>query len=792
MEEINKNCKHCNAQTHSNQEFCCSGCKIAYAFLHELNLQKYYQDVRQIFNSQPQTVEIYNQYNYDEHIDCNDQTRSITVHIPQVVCGACVWLIERTLQRQFQNLKISLNFANKALYLEWEENSLFNFNDILNIINKLGYNAIPITVDNAYNSAKHDERKMLRRIGIAGLCAFFTMMLSICIWAGHADGSMDILTKNLFYIISFAAVIPALYYSADIFFIRAWKSLKNNVLDFNLSISIAIVTTTLISIYTTFGNSLSSDFNSVGINYAYYDSAISLVFALLLGKYLEVKVKNKAIYDSSQRFKIENSKYCILSAAMNAQNDSSSFEEPYVIKYPMQINPNDEIIIKKGQTIPVDCILLSDMASLDTSILSGESIAQKFCENDRIKAGSINISSVIKVRAVRKYKESFLYKLHLEVEKSIASSKSSRIASRIANLFTPILLLCAVATFMYWYYFKGSGMLESLYITTTLLIITCPCAIGIAIPLSSFAVVTNLAKKDVIVKNPEVLEEFCNVKNIVFDKTGTLTTGELQIKLPQGMSQHNLNVLFTITGLSSHPFSASIHNSLMGCKRLKYQEIKEVLGKGLEIVIEDTSYLFGKASFVGVKPCESTIFFKTPNKIVKIEYVDKLRENAKNMVEFFRKRNIVPWIISGDNIENVEKIAQKIAVPKQNYFCNTSPQDKFKICSQIGDYAMIGDGLNDSIVLKSAKVSISHYDGADLSKYNSDIIFKGNNLAVLSTIFNAAKKFRQVVMQNFICSIIYNIVALPIAFFGYTTPLKAAIFMACSSICVTLNSLRIR
>lgn len=779
-------CLHCEKTVLPNSRFCCTGCGIAYTFLHELNLEKYYEDVREIFQAKPQSVEIYNDYNYEEHINKNSSQLSITLHMPQIVCGACVWLIEKTLKKQFKNLQASINFANKALNLKWSENESLSFHQILEVINRLGYNAIPITVDEAYNEAKNQEKNMLKRIGISGLCSFFVMALSICIWAGEADGSMDNFTKYMFYLISLVIVVPALFYSADVFFIKAWQGVKNKYLDFSFSIAFAIFTTLAISIYNTFYSAFGIE-NST-IRHAYFESAISLVFILLLGKYLEMRIKNKAIYDCSRRYRMENVKYDI-APSQNSQNNI-----PYenIVKYPSQINANDIIIIKKGQTIPVDCTLVSEHAGIDTSILTGENMAQNFLRNSEIKAGSINLSSAIKVKAKRIYKESFLYKLQSEVEQTIATSKSSKLANKIANLFTPVILLCAIFTFAYWYYFNGASLFDALYITTTLLIVTCPCAIGIAIPLSSFAAINNLADNGIIVKNSSTLEEICKAQNIVFDKTGTLTTGQLKVELSQSMNVKELDVLFTMTELSSHPFSIAINNSLHGCKRLEYQNFTEAVSRGTKIEIDGKQYLFGKAAFVGEKISESTLFFKTPTTVYKIPYQDKLRENAKQMVDFFRAHKVKPWLISGDNWQNVREIASQLNITKKNIIANATPQDKFKKCCEIGNYIMVGDGLNDSIALKAARVSISHFEGADLSKYNSDIVFKGNDLLNIAKIYTTAKKFKVVVLQNFCCSLLYNALALPIAFFGYITPLFAAVFMAFSSICVILNSLRLK
>lgn len=783
--DVNHNCLHCGKAINKGVQFCCKGCGVAHKFLHELNLEKYYQQVREIFQVLPQSVEIDNNYNYEEHITLDeDHNASITLHIPQIVCGACVWLIEKTLQKTFGNLSASVNFAHKSLNLRWNSKQL-NFSDILKIINKIGYNAIPITVDDGYNSAKVQEREMLKRIGISGLSTFFTMMLSICIWAGHADGSMDSFTRYIFYIISFMVVIPSIFYCADIFFIKALKGLKNKHLDFNLSISLAILSTVVISIYTTFGNASVKQ-------YAYFDSAISFIFILLIGKYLEMKVKNNAIYSCSPRHRLENNQYDVIVEDDEYGKLNKHQGINVIAKYPSQIVKDDLILIKKGQSIPIDCVLESEFAQIDSSILSGESVAQNFVKGEEIRAGSINLSSAIRVRAIRIYEESFLHKLQLEVESISCTSRVFRIANRLANLFTPIILLCSVFTFSYWFYFKNSTLFDSLYTTTTLLIITCPCAIGIAIPLASFAVISKLSNYGIIVKNSQALETMRSVKNIVFDKTGTLTNVQPRVVISKGIKKHDMDSLFTISSLSAHPFSRSINNALNGCKMLDHEDFQEVLGQGVQVKIDGNLYKLGNARFTSSMECESTLFFKTPQQTYKIEYVDELREGAKELIEFFESIGMAVWIISGDSLLNVARIAGELSIPPERFIANASSQDKFKKCARIGSYIMVGDGLNDSMALKSAGVSISHFEGADFSKHNSDIVFDGNNLLKIKIIYKIAQKFRRVVWQNFCCSVVYNLIALPIAFLGYTTPLKAAIFMSTSSLCVIFNSLKLK
>ncbi len=766
-----QHCLHCQSPT-ANSTFCCAGCKVAYGFIKSLDLLQHYDYCRKIFNAKPQTVEIVeSDIDWQTYIMQDQTLESTILYIPEIFCGACAWLIENAFRRLDGIECAEVNLTYKTLKISWTRKK-HTITDIVKRINKLGYNCIPFEQDQWLLQQNKAATLLLRRIGIAALGFMFVMMLSVSIWAGNLDGSITTYTKSLFHLITYIITMPIALYTAYPFLCRAWRAVQNRSADMNIPISIAIIMTLYISMQQTF----------VGGSFAYYDSALGLILALLTGRFLEHKVHNKAVYESNQA--LHGS-----SVFVRVQSDQGIIK-----RLISSLKKGEILLISAGEYIPVDGVLLCEYGQINNQVITGESLPVTLQKGAQLYAGSINVGDAIKVLCSAQADQSYAQKLRALVG-NIKKDPSpyTVIASKITAFYTPIVLLLAVITFAYWHFLVQQSIYEALYIATSLLVITCPCAVGIAVPLANFIVSNFGVKHGIYIKNSTAIEKLPQIKSVFYDKTGTLTDGNFAVQLPKELSSEDQNVLYSMSVLSSHPISRAIAAAITDGKQ-KDLRVMELKGYGLSAYYNGIEYKLGSARYVQYENDNSDtkrVYFKVGDRVYGILLIDRLRLNVAAVVKFFAGINIRQSIVSGDNKAMVKKLAAELGV--QQYYYEADPMQKLHIMQQEKQmHAFVGDGINDSAVMKAASISISHSGGSSITKDVADIVWTGNDFGKIALLYRQATKYRKVVIQSFTLSFIYNIVSVPLAFLGYVTPIHAAIFMSLSSICVILNSLRLR
>lgn len=800
-------CLHCNSITNNvTEDFCCKGCEKVYNYISSSNLGDHYRYCNEIYNTKPQKVEIKGICieDFKECVVEKDTANELILHIPEIFCGACVWLIE-TAFKKIDILQATVNLTLKTLTIAWNGN-IGKIEDFITLINNLGYNCYPFVEDQVLLQNRNLEFGYLKRIGVSGLALMFVMVISFCIWIGNRDGSMHDYTRAFFHIVNYVVTIPALIYSSRPFFIKALSGLKNKSMDMNLPISIAIIMMIIISVQETF----------LGGEYSYFDSALSLVFALLIGKYLEQKARNKAVYQAYSH--ISN-----LPKMVNVLEEGN-----IVIKNIKNVKCGEILLVEAGEIVPLDGLIVQGISSINNQIITGESAPQDVSVSDQVFAGAINISASITIRVSTPYNESYIVKLQkMALNCNKISTKLSVIANQITRWYVPITILLFIASFVLW--LNISDMRTAFYVSTSLLVITCPCAVGIAIPLANFIASNSLLAKGIYIRSENALEKMKCIKGIFYDKTGTLTTGDFKVDFSSDITAEEKEIIYSMAIKSSHPIAKSICRSLhtlqLSSRGLTTGsmveeprdqvarrrdgsvilaiDVEEKKGQGLVGRFEDDIYLLGnKELVIAYRHCEplqgvarndegQVLYFKYNDNPIKLIYIeDELRPDVKKIVEFFASYNLRQAIVSGDESNAVKKVAGLCQI--NEYYSKQKPEDKLNLIKDNKQVMFVGDGINDSICMAESYLSVSHEAGTAIAKHASDIVLTGQGLVHLIYLYKYASRYHKVLFQNFLWSFIYNAITLPSAFLGHITPLYAAVFMSLSSIFVILNSLRLR
>lgn len=715
----------------------------------------------------------------------SDNSYEIFVNIQGIHCGACIWLIETILKKDPSIISSRINLTQKTLFLKWR-NKLDNFYQIIDNITKIGYKILPIDKEIIAQNQNQQDKSLLLSLAIAGFGAGNLMLLSFGLWfSSHYD--MGFYTRNLLHFFSAIIAIPVIIYAGRPFFRSAIKSIKAGYPNMDLVISVAIILTTIASLIKTFK----------GDWHIYFDSAVMLIFFLLIGKYLEQKIRRKA-FNIANEFMMLNSNYGRVLINNKIQTLPTS-----------QLKKDMILIIASGEKISADGIIIEGESEIDNSLINGESKPKLAKINDNVYAGTINLGSPIKVLITKNQSDSILSQI-IKLTQKIDNNKNKyiKISDKLAKLYIPISHLLAFLTFIIWYFHKNN-LDQAFNNAIAVLIITCPCALALAIPIVQTILTSKMLKKGIIIKSGNIIEQLPKIDTIIFDKTGTLTQGKpvLQdifeiknnklVNLSKQKKDKLLKIAASLCQNSRHPIAQSILNEYKG----NFYNIKttEIKGQGLKAKLKNDQILLGKAEFCKIndqlyqdldKKGNLNSYLRYKNSQLLFIFDDQLKDDAKKIIKILQKNKKV-ILLSGDNEENVKKISKSLKINRFYYdhdpvkkadFLKTLPKDE--------KFIMVGDGINDALSLQMADISISFNNASDIAQSISDIIIQGDKLNPINQIISSSTKSVKIMKQNLSLSLLYNIIAVPFAMAGFIIPLFAALAMSSSSIIVTLNSLR--
>lgn len=788
---MTKQCLHCfNSLKEDEIDFCCLGCKTAYEMIAEMGFKNYYE-IRDITLETLKIKPLDEKEFQDKIVDISefaqekDGIKSVLLMVHGLHCGACVWLIENILKKQKNVINARINLSRKTLSLSWN-GSFEDGNNLIKTIYKIGYKLLPFDSEILNDEEEKYNNSILKALAVAGFGAGNVMLFSFSLWFSDIL-QMGEKTRALLHFFSLLIAVPVIIYSIRPFVISAYKAFKSGFPNMDLAISIAIFLTTITSLIQTFNNA----------EHVYFDSAVMLIFFLLIGRYLDLKVRKRAFNIATE--------FSILLTGF------AKIEEKGIIRtLPIKkITKGMVLIVSAGEKIVADGMVIFGDSEIDSSIIDGETMPKKISKNSEVYAGSINISTPIRILVTKDYSDSLISNIISLCEK-IENSKNSyvKLSDNLAKFYLPAVHILAFATFIFWF---DSGWQHALTIATTVLIITCPCALALAVPIVQTIAVSLLIKNGILVKSGNAIEILRKIKIIVFDKTGTLTKGKpdfidvLPINGDKILSNEDktnyLRIASSLAQNSSHPISKAIVKSYDNNEKpIIFDEIREEKGFGLEAKLGEVNFKIGRKSFCEIfskSKLQNKNYLKSFAKFGDEELVflfqDTIKDDAKIVIESLKEMKITPILLSGDEQENVENIAQILGI-KEYYFKQT-PISKVEFLEKIKEknqqFIMVGDGINDAPSLAISDVSISFSEASDISQNIADIVVSSNKLEPLLKLIKISKKAIKLMKQNLFIALIYNAIAISFAVLGYVTPLVAAFSMSFSSLVVLLNSLRI-
>ena len=617
----------------------------------------------------------------------------------------------------------------------------------------------------------HDEsRALMKALAVAGFAAMNVMLLSVAVWSG-AQGA----TRDLFHWLSALIALPAIAYGGRPFFVSAARVLRHGHTNMDVPISIGVVLTTAMSLYET----------ATGGAHTYFDGAIMLLFFLLSGRFLDSMMRARAADGVAALLKRVPAEVQVL------RPDGAAETRPAT-----DITPGMRVIVAAGERIGADGVVETGETHVDRALVTGESVPERVTQGDTVLAGTINLDAPITFRVTAIGTSTVIAEIaRLMDSAGQGKSRYVRIADRAARLYAPAVHSLAALSFVGWM-IAGAGLHQSVMIAVAVLIITCPCALGLAVPIAQVVAAGSLMRAGVLIKDGSALERLAEADTVLLDKTGTIT---LARPTPiSGLPNDPLEraALLALAQASRHPLAIALAISLAGETAAATSDLIERPGLGLTGVIDGETACLGRPDWIGAEATGARVAtsFRWGSRPARlIQFADRMRTDAPQVMARLKTMGFAPLMLSGDRLEVVTALAGTIDIMG---VAGLSPADKFAFVDRqaaLGKRAlMVGDGLNDGPALRRAHVAMAPATASDVGQLAADLVFFGEKLGAVPVAIAAARRTMAVVRQNFALAIGYNVLAVPLAMAGLVTPLIAALAMSGSSLVVVANALRLR
>ncbi|NPA71314.1 MAG: heavy metal translocating P-type ATPase [Gammaproteobacteria bacterium] len=787
----------------SEQKFCCHGCASVCEVIHEAGMESFYQrtpDGEQL-SPPPAPNKDIEFFDYDEvqsqYVTDLNHRREITLMSEAIHCAACVWLIEHTLAKMEGIIVASVNFTNKQIKLKWD-NDKIKLSNIIKCLNAIGYDATPYDASNSEAAFKKANRDLLYRLGFAGFAMMNVMWFSIALYSG-ADQDSEF--RGYFHWLELIVATLTLAYSGQPFLKGAYTSIKARTVGMDVSISLGILTTYFYSFWVTVQP------NHIGD--VYFDTLIDFMFLLLIGRYLEAISKNKAI-DASRRLMDLQPKVARLLKAGEEQ-----------IVPVRTLVKGAEIIVKPGEQFPVDGIVKAGESTVNESMLSGESREVLKSPGARVAAGTLNVDGRLTVTVNAILQDTQLGRIVEMVEEAQGSKAPIQCtADKIMPWFVTTTLTLAAASLVFWYF--NAGIEFAIMTATAVLIITCPCAFGLATPMAIAVASGVSARHGILIKNGTVLEILHSIDHFVFDKTGTLTKGQMKLvdyHFESFVDEAQLLLeVGSIEQHSEHALGKAIAENIKARYHLNYTDWLEIeqfrafpgqgvigLHEGVQIQIGTAKWLddldieipilfMSLAESKAEQACTAVWIAREGECIGVLFLEDEIRPEAVELIKRLKEKGKRVTLLSGDLTVVANRVAEQLG--GMDVIAEVLPEDKNRVIKDLQKQgqtvAMVGDGVNDAPALVRSDVGIALGSGTDVSMDSADIILINNNLLSVDTAIELSSRTLKTIKQNIASSIAYNVIMVPLAMAGVLTPLIAAITMPLSSLVVIGNAARIR
>ena len=692
----------------------------------------------------------------------------LVLSLPTAHCAACIVTVEQAVQAVEGVNSARVNLTMKRLSVDADAG--VTADGLISVLAGVGYEAHEL--DPGLLSATETDRQgreLLMRLGVAFFAMMNVMLLSIAVWAG-ADGS----TRDMFHWISALIAIPTVIFSGQPFFRSAWASLKVGRLGMDVPISLALILATSISVFETWQSG----------EHAYFDAAVMLVFFLLAGRYLDHRTRAVARSAAEELAALEVPRAVVL------------MDGAEVVRPISEVIAGDLVLVRPGGRMPVDGVITAGASEVDRSLLTGESLPVFAGAGMAVSAGEVNLTGPLTLLVTAAGRDSSLHRMaDLVAVAESAKTRYTSLAERAASWYSPLVHLLSFSAFGFWMWKTGGDLRFAINISAAVLIITCPCALGLAVPAVVTSASGRLFRKGLLIKHGTALERLAEVDTVVFDKTGTLTMGTPE---PVNMADHSAQDIALAAALaagSSHPLARALVAAARGVTPLEVSDLCEVPGYGVEAIWQGKTVRLGRADWCGATALDITATYLARDGVaLTFGFADRLRPGAIEAVKAIKAQGRDIRLISGDVAGAVAALAKRLGI--EDWTAGALPAEKAAAVAALSEAGhrvlMVGDGLNDTAALARAHVSISPATALDAARVASDIVLLGQDMAPIGDALRIAGQTKRRILQNFGISALYNVVAVPLALAGFATPLAAALAMSLSSITVSLNALRLK
>jgi P-type Cu2+ transporter len=698
--------------------------------------------------------------------------RQTDLSVPTVHCGACMRAVEAALTELSGVQSARVNLSTKRATVRWRSDSVPP--PFVETLKRAGFEAHLFDIESDTKDGALSE--LIRALAVAGFAASNIMLLSVSIWSGADAG-----TRDLFHWLSAIIALPALAYSGRIFFRSAWQALKHGRTNMDVPISLGVLLAFGMSLYETVQHG----------PHAYFDAAISLLFFLLIGRTLDHIMRERA------RQAVTGLARLAARGALLVQADGTQVYLPV-----SDIRIGATLMLAAGERVPVDATVIKGVSELDVSLVSGEHAPLPAAIGSVLRAGTLNLTGPLTIIATATAENSFLGEM-LRMMEAAEQGRSTyrRISDRAASLYAPVVHLTALLTFAGWLAATGD-MHRAVTIAIAVLIITCPCALGLAVPMVQVVAARRLFESGIMVKDGGALERLAEIDTIVFDKTGTLTSGVPRLVMSGEVDHGLIAIAAGLARHSRHPYSRALVDVAAGhpASPVEFDCISEHPGCGLEAHAGAVTYRLGRPEWVlanagheRISGNESVVLARNGSRLADFRFEDRLRRDAATAVAELKDIGLPIEIVSGDREASVGSIAAELGVP---HLAAVLPGGKAAHIAALEasgrKVLMIGDGLNDAPALAAAHASMAPASAADVGRNAADLVFLRESLTAVPLAISVARNAGRLVRQNFAMAAAYNLLAVPFAVSGHVTPLVAAVAMSASSVVVVANALRLK
>lgn len=691
--------------------------------------------------------------------------RQTDLAVPAIHCGGCVHSIEKALGTLEGVESARANLSTKRVAVRWLDGG--GLPPMVETLVALGYE--PHLFETHDDQQDNTLPALIRALAVAAFASMNIMMLSGSVWSG-ADGP----TRDILHWICAGLTLPALLYSGRVFYLSACNAIRHRRTNMDVPVTIGIALAFALSLYDTIHAG----------EQVYYDATVSLIFFLLIGRTLDHVMRERA-------------RLAVKGLARLAPRGALVLHDTGAPEYlPLrEIIPGMTILLAAGERVPVDAVVLSGMSDLDRSLISGESVPVAAKPGIRLEAGTLNLTGPLTVRAEAAEQDSTLSQMVrlMEVAES-GRNRYRRIADRAAALYSPVVHLAALAAFVAWMMLQG-GLHQAVTVAIAVLIITCPCALGLAVPMVQVVAARRLFDAGIMVKDGSALERLAEIDSVIFDKTGTLTLGVPQLLHRETFAEETLSLASALAAHSRHPYSVALTKVAAGLPLPALSEVQEQPGLGVEAWFGGSRIRLGRAEWAlaSTPTAGGTVLSHDGIQIARFAFRDELRPGASVAVDALQREKLAVEVVSGDTEAAVADVAVHLGII--TYSGGILPGGKADrvaaLQAQGHRTLMVGDGLNDAPALLAAHVSMAPASAVDVGRSAADFVFLHDDLAAVPLALEVARDAGRLVWQNFALSVLYNAIALPIALAGLVNPFIAAIAMSLSSVVVVLNALRL-